>query len=307
MHPRARRLALLAFLPAALPGCGGAGEPAQTERTPTPAAGDRWPGTVAYSAEVGAGAGLDVLVRSGRAQPRRLTSGKVDEFSPAWAPGGRWLAYRVNPPRGDEGDIWTMRNDGSRKRNLTDSPGVADWSPSVSPDGRSIAFMSSRDGAHELWLMDGALASPRELTRAGELSEYPSWSPDGGSLTYGANRSGNFEIARIGVDGSGQELLTDDPARDQWPAWSPDGDRIAFMSDRDGGEDVFVMRSDGTGVRNVTRTPELFETHPTWAADGRLTYYQHAEGPVHVRVDALGAGGDHSLPIDGTFVFDWTP
>ena len=42
------------------------------------------------------------------------------------------------------------------------------------------------------------------------------------------------------------------------------------------------------------------------SADGRLTYYQHEEGPVHVRVDALGGGRDHSLPIDGTFVFDWT-
>jgi hypothetical protein len=53
--------------------------------------------------------------------------------------------------------------------------------------------------------------------------------------------------------------------------------------------------------------PRSLETHPAWAADGRPTYHQHAEGPVHVRVDTLGEGRGPLLPIDGSFVFDWTP
>ena len=290
------RLALLVAL-TVLAGCGG-----QQDHEP-----GRWPGTVAYSAEVAPSTGLDLFVRAPRGKARRLTDGAVNEFSPSWAPDGQWLAYRVNPPRGDEGDIWRMRPDGGDRRNLTRSPGVADWSPAVSPDGRRIAFMSAREGTHELWLMDADGGNPRQLTQAGELSEYPSWSPDGRWLAFGANRGGNFEIARIAVEGGEETNLTAHSGRDQWPAVSPDGEQIAFMSDRDGGEDVFVMHADGSDVRNVSRSPARFETHPAWTADGRLTYYQYSEGPVHVRVDPLDGSAGHTLPIDGAFVFDWTP
>jgi tricorn protease-like protein len=295
-------------------GCGGENEPAPREPRPaaTPAAkelvvGARWPGTVAYSAEVAPSTGLDLFVRAPGGKARRLTDGAVNEFSPSWAPDGRWLAYRVNPLRGDAGDIWRMRPDGSDRRNLTQSPGVADWSPAVSPDGRRIAFMSSRDGAHELWLMDADGGNARQLTRAGALSEYPSWSPDGSWLAFNAHRGGRFAIARIAAEGGGETDLTTQAANDKWPAVSPDGKLIAFSSDRDGGEDVFVMNADGSGVRNVTRSPKQFESHPSWAADGRLTYYQHSEGPVHVRVDPLDGSAGHTLPIDGAFVLDWTP
>ena len=217
------RIAVLVVLALAA-GCGGEDrDPPEPRPTATVAEGDRWPGTVAYSAEVSPATGLDLFVRAPGGKARRLTDGAVNEFSPSWAPDGRWLAFRVNPPRGDEGDIWRMRRDGSGRRNLTRSPGVADWSPAVSPDGRLIAFMSSREGTHELWVMDAGGGDARRLTRAEELSEYPSWSPDGRWLAFGANRAGGFEIARIAAEGGEETNLTAHPGRDQWPAVSPDG------------------------------------------------------------------------------------
>jgi Tol biopolymer transport system component len=253
-----------------------------------------WPGPVAYASER---AGLDIFVRNGE-RVQRLTRGRRDEFSPSWQPNGRLIAYRVNPPRGDEGDIWVMHADGTGKRNLTRSPGVADWSPAFSPDGRSIAYMS----AHELWVMRADGSRRRRLTHGGELSEYPTWAPDGRALAFSGVRGGNFEIVRL-QDGA-ERLLTRDPGQDKWPAWSPDGRTIAFVSDREGGEDVYVMNADGSGVRNVSRTPALYENHPAWTADGRLTYLQHGEsGPVHVRVH----DGGYDLPLDAVFVYAWGP
>lgn len=80
------------------------------------------------------------------------------------------------------------------------------------------------------------------------------------------------------------------------------------MSERDGSEDVFVMRPNGSGVRNLTRTPSLSESHPTWAPDGRLTYTRHGEsGPVEVWV--VAADGSRSERLDTSaepvFVYDW--
>lgn len=265
----------------------------------------RWPGVIAYASE-GPATRLDVYVRDGPEKPRRLTRGPRDEFSPAWSRDGRRIAYRVNPTRGDEGEIWTMSADGAGKRNLTRSPKVADWSPAFSPDGRRIAYMSMVGGSPELWTMRSDGKGKRQLTNARELSEYPSWSPDGRELTFGGFREGDFEILSIPAAGGRERNLSNNPGRDQWPAWSPSGDLIAFMSDRDGGDDVFVMRTDGTRVRNVTKTPELHETHPAWTPDGRLSFLQHGEsGPVHVRIVDPAGGAGYNLPVDAVFVFGW--
>jgi TolB protein len=268
-----------------------------------------WPGSVVFAAEADPRARLDVFVQRRRDEaPRRLTRGRLDEFSPTWSPDGRTIAYRVNPRRGDEGDIWTMSATGRDKRNLTRSAGVADWSPAFSPDGARIAYMSGQGGAFELWLMDADGGGRRQLTDAGVLSEYPSWSPDGDSLAFSGVRGTGFDVLRIGADGSGEVALTRHPADDKWPAWSPDGRLIAFVSDRDGNEDVFVMAPDGSGARNLTRTPDIYENHPEWTADGRLTFLRHGErGPVEVRVIEVGAPGGADLPIDAVFRFDWTP
>ncbi len=116
---------------------------------------------------------------------------------------------------------------------------------------------------------------------------------------FSGHREGDFEVLRIDAAGGEERNLTNTPGDDKWPAWSPDGKQIAFISD----DDVHVMAADGTNRRNVSKTPGLYENHPNWTPDGRLTFLQHDEsGPVHVRVM------DHpsyDLPIDAVFVFDW--
>jgi Tol biopolymer transport system component len=280
----------------------------------TAAGGRGWAGAkgqlvLAYAGD--ARGNLDVFVTSlGReAKPRRITSSPRDEFSPSWSPGGRLIAYRVNPPRGDEGDIWVMRADGTHKRNLTRSPLTADWSPSWSPDGELIAYFSMAGGGSDVWLMRADGTKKRNVTRNGLLNEYPTWSPTGRSFAFNSHRDGQFEIYRAGVDGSGQRNLTRNTAQDQWPAWSPDGGLIAFMSDRDGSEDVFVMRPDGSGVRNLTRTA-LEESHPAWLPGGRLSFTRHGEtGPIELWALDVARGEAQRLATEAEpiFVFDWRP
>ena len=65
---------------------------------------------------------------------------------------------------------------------------------------------------------------------------------------------------------------------------------------------------DGGGVRNLTRTPALTESHPTWAPDGRLTFTRHAEsGPVELWVISPDGGGAERLATtaEPVFTYDW--
>ena len=243
---------------------------------------------LAFAGELQGRRGLDVYVAvvPGRS-PRRVAgvAGR-DDFSPAWSPNGRLIAYRQNPARSDESDIMVVSAQGGRPRNLTQSPGTADWSPAWSPDG----------------------SQPRQLTRSGFLNEYPSWSPDGKRIVFQTARNGEFDIYVMGRNGGSQRNISRHPARDQWASWSPDGRYIAFMSERDGSDDVFLIRPDGTDLMNVTRTPDLQESHPTWSPTGALTFTRHADtGPIELW--ATDPEGENARRLDTAaepvFVFDW--
>jgi TolB protein len=265
---------------------------------------------LAYATESPSRRGLDVYVAAvPDGKPRRIAgSDGRDDFSPAWSPDGKLIAYRLNPVRGDESDIMVVPAAGGTPRNLTRSPGVADWSPAWSPDGRTIAFFSMRAGGRDIWLMRPDGSGKRRLTGDGSLNEYPAWSPDGRTIAFQSTRRGEFDIYAMSSDGRRQRNLSRHPARDQWAAWSPDGRWIAFMSMRDGSEDIFVMRPDGSAVRNLTRTPGLDESHPAWSPSGELTFSRHGEsGPIELW--RIGVDGKRALRLSTTaepvFAFDW--
>ena len=61
-------------------------------------------------------------------------------------------------------DIFTMRANGAHERRLTNSPGVNDFDPEWSPDGRRIAFASNRDGDDEIYTMKPNGSGVRQLS-----------------------------------------------------------------------------------------------------------------------------------------------
>lgn len=215
---------------------------------------------VAFAARTTAGTGFDLYVVDGPGgAPRRVTAGAGDERWPSWTPdGGLVFAARE---RG-QWDLFLLRaaDAEARPEPLTDTP-ADDLQPSVSPDGRLVAFVSTReaaDGARDLWLLQlsgrvVASASgpvrpaPEPVLRERGAEASPAWSPDGTRLAYAVTDDGAGSIRVVAVD------VPDlgEVARPRPPivpivvsrtagqvAWSPDG-RTLLATDLVDGDDGY--------------------------------------------------------------------
>ena len=80
--------------------------------------------------------------------------------------------------------------------------------PAWSPDGRTIVFVSWRDGNGEVYAMDADGSGPRNLTQDPAKDVRPAWSPDGRRIAFVSRRDGNSEVYVMNADGSGKRNLT---------------------------------------------------------------------------------------------------
>jgi TolB protein len=196
---------------------------------------------------------LFLSARSNRRPGRLLPglNGSLSQFRGVFHPGGRHLAVVLS--NGTAGaDVYSVADDGSRLRRLTNSDAI-DISPSWSPDGRRIAFVSDRSGAPQIYLMDADGGEPRRLTYQGNYNTNPAWSPDGRWIAYESRVQSQFDIWLIDAEGQVNVPLVDHPRSDESPAWAPNSRKLAFSSTRRGRADVYVIDASGDNLRRLTQ------------------------------------------------------
>ncbi|HVQ54053.1 MAG TPA: protein kinase [Thermoanaerobaculia bacterium] len=143
-----------------------------------------------------------------------------------------------------------------------------DTQPTTSPDGKTIAFMSSRDGTNRIWLMQRAGGGEGVLT-GGPNDIFPRFSPDGSSLLF-TRIAGESAIYRVPiVGGEARKIVGPALAAD----WSPDGREIAFLRGeaRAGklASSIHRIGVDGANERLVAKVPDRALTYLRWSPDGR--------------------------------------
>jgi Tol biopolymer transport system component len=209
---------------------------------------------------------------------RRLTEGPAN-FSD-WSPDGSRIAFDYADESGVH--IGTIAPDGSKRRALTDLPGIQE-APKWSPDGRSIvfdAFPFDQDTfSVSIWVMRSDGSQPRQLTQ-GAIDVEPVFSPDGTQIAFGRivgdSAAGQLEaIYVMNSDGTGlRELVAARPALEH-PDWSPDGRLITFniapesLEAPDSGA-ILAVRTNGHGLRVLHKpTTDLRFFKAVWSPDGR--------------------------------------
>lgn len=147
-----------------------------------------------------------------------------------------------------------------------------DSAPAAAPDGKTIAFTSSRDGRHRIWLKQLATGSEAPLT-AGE-DDYPRFSPDGSLVLFVRRQAGQFSLYRIPTVGGEPRKVVDDA---MYGDFSPDGRRIAFVRQRVNETGITSLvctaGADGSGVRELARLDSgtfVDSAFVRWSPDGRF-------------------------------------
>lgn len=164
----------------------------------------------------------------------KVAAAKKTIWHGAIAPDGKWLVYSAS------GQIYAQDIAGGKRWRLTETAGRNNH-PTISPDGKEIAFSSSRDGDYEIYRMRRDGSSVRRLTKSRGLDIRPNWSPDGKWLAFTSARDGDYEIYAVKSNGGAAQRITTNPERDDYASWHPDGKRLCVVSEREGATDLYLI------------------------------------------------------------------
>jgi len=189
-------------------------------------------------------------------------------------------------------ELYIMDYDGWNPRRVTVN-GSLNILPAWSPDGRSLAYVSYRQGSPDVFQASIYEGKSANITAGkGAQAFAPSYSPDGKRIAYASNRAGNMDVWVSNVDGSGARKVTASSASDTAPCWSPTGQEIGFTSNRGGTPQIYVMDAEGLNVRRLTNVGN-YNDGCAWNPSKEfpeVAYTSRLEGGFEVAVLDIASG-----------------
>ena len=171
--------------------------------------------------------------------------------------------------------------DGHNEHVILDS-GQPVMSPSWSPDGTKLAYVSFESDLHRIFVQEIATGN-RELVAAFPgINGAPAFSPDGRRLAMTLSKDGNTEIYVMDLGSKRLRRVTNHAAIDTEPSWSPDGRTLAFTSGRGGKPQVYRTVVEGGRPERVTFEGS-YNARPVYSPDGtKLALVHRDEGRYRI-------------------------
>lgn len=251
---------------------------------------------------------LPVAAGFGMPAPAQAAPAPVPYFSePAISPNRTELAFVSG------GDIWTSPIAGGEARLLVAHP-ATESRPLYSPDGRSLAFISTRTGNGDIYVLTLETGELRRITFDDAPDQLDNWSADGKWLYFSSTSrdiASMNDIYRVpATGGTPTPVSADRYANEFFAAPSPDGKTLAFSSRGNGDrqwwrhghshldESEITLRREGP---NGVPTYEALTgggsraLWPMWGQGGQRIFYMSDQNG-HENIWVLGANGDKSVP-----------
>ncbi len=250
---------------------------------PQPAANQNF-GVFGDLPQTGAFASQPALSHDATSNLRRVSYAEVGaDFDPDFSPSGNTLFFSSTRHR-PTSDIYAQSTNGRSVTQLTTDP-AHDVMPSVSPDGKRVAFCSNRSGSWNIYVMNSAGGQAIQVTDNSEHELHPSWSPDGQHLVYCRlnQRSERWEVWTVNVDRPAVQTFV---TFGLFPEWHPTEDLVLFQRSRERGDRYFgvwtIKLVDGQGIEptEIISNPDMAAINPTWSPDGEFIACATVQHPV---------------------------
>ncbi len=153
-------------------------------------------------------------------------------------------------------------------------------SPSWSPDGRSLAYVSFESGNSAVYIQDIATGSREQVASFRGINGAPSFSPDGKQLALTLSKGGNPDIYVMDLGSKRLTQVTTHFGIDTEPSWNPDGASLYFTSDRGGRPQIYQVSANG-GSANRISFEGSYNASPSVSFDGKKIAVAQGSGNTY--------------------------
>ena len=196
---------------------------------------------------------------------RQVTQDRASVLKPRWSPDNRFISYTSFLKRYP--DVYTIELATGARNRVAAYAGVNSGG-AISPDGRSMALVLSKDGNPDLYVQDIPSKRLTRLTNTPRAVEgSPCWSPDGSRIAYVSDASGSPQLYILSRTGGTPDRLTTRGSQNVSPDWGANG-LIAYQTLSGGKFQIAVIDPAAKQERIITPFDAAYED-PSWAPDGR--------------------------------------